>query len=162
METRKARNLLIVQELCKGVNCGFAARGGRSAIESVPLVTQLNESWKQSCGLFSTNKFWLRFSNFCLNLNNYSLFRLKQSTGLFLRYAQLNPKEGGAVVFAPPRNGSRHSSPLSPFFKDMRLRARGRSFALCKARQGGSAPLTPASCAQLDQLISGGAITLVS
>ena len=35
---------LIVQELCKGVNCGFAARGGRSAIESVPLVTQLNES----------------------------------------------------------------------------------------------------------------------
>ncbi|MBD5146596.1 MAG: hypothetical protein HDT21_11910 [Ruminococcus sp.] len=37
---------------------------------------------------------------------------------------------------------------------DMRLRARGRNFALCGARPKGSALWTSASWAQLDQLMS--------
>ncbi|MBD5146281.1 MAG: hypothetical protein HDT21_10315 [Ruminococcus sp.] len=57
-------------------------------------------------------------------------------------------------MFAPPRNGSRHFSPPAPFREDMRLRARGKDFALCGARPKGSALWTSASWAQLDQLMS--------
>ncbi|MBD5144300.1 MAG: hypothetical protein HDT21_00005 [Ruminococcus sp.] len=47
---------------------------------------------------------------------------------------------------APPRNGSRHSSPLSPF------RTKG-DFAVCGRRPKGSSPFgNLASWAQLDQL----------
>ncbi|MBD5146400.1 MAG: hypothetical protein HDT21_10915 [Ruminococcus sp.] len=54
-------------------------------------------------------------------------------------------------MFAPPRNGSRRFSPPAPFREDMRLRARGKDFALCGARPK-APPLDFASWAQLDQL----------
>ncbi|MEZ3454819.1 MAG: hypothetical protein K1W17_10720, partial [Oscillospiraceae bacterium] len=65
------------------------------------------------------------------------------------------PQEGGAVVFAPPRNGSRHSSPLSPFWNE-------RGFRALRSATRGSAPSTPASWAQLDQLIFGRVMSFVS
>ncbi|MBD5146558.1 MAG: hypothetical protein HDT21_11720, partial [Ruminococcus sp.] len=49
---------------------------------------------------------------------------------------------------------SRHFSPPAPFREDMRLRARGKDFALCGARPKGSALWTSANWAQLDQLMS--------
>ncbi|MBD5146557.1 MAG: hypothetical protein HDT21_11715 [Ruminococcus sp.] len=56
-------------------------------------------------------------------------------------------------MFAPPRNAIAFLTSCS-VSEDMRLRARGRSFALCGARPKGSALWTSASWAQLDQLMS--------
>ncbi|MBD5146651.1 MAG: hypothetical protein HDT21_12190 [Ruminococcus sp.] len=67
------------------------------------------------------------------------------------------------MLYTVTRRGGRvrpSSKRLSPFLtscsvsEDMRLRARGRNFALCGARPKGSALWTSASWAQLDQLMS--------
>ncbi|MDE5577493.1 MAG: hypothetical protein K2J11_08915, partial [Oscillospiraceae bacterium] len=61
-------------------------------------------------------------------------------------------QQGGAVVFAPPRNGSRRFSPPAPFRGNAPAGA-GGDFAACGRRPKGSSPFgNLASWAQLDQL----------
>ena len=83
-----------------------------------------------------------------VGLTQSKFVRWKQSTGLFSRFIQLRDKGDALYRRASPSCGAAAIHPLAELLNE-------RGFRALRSATRGSAPLTPASCAQLDQLIFG-------